>query len=97
VPDVVKIDVEGEELAVLHGMEQTLREHAPLLSLETGDYPGMDSPPTVDSIDLLDRLGYDCMEMRGTLQPHRRRESYGYDNLFFVKRARPEVATAFAP
>jgi FkbM family methyltransferase len=86
VPDVVKIDVEGQELAVLRGMEATLRHHAPLLSLETGDYPGMDSPRTAESIEHLDRLGYDCMELRGTLQPHRRRESYGYDNLFFVKR-----------
>jgi FkbM family methyltransferase len=86
VPDVVKIDVEGAELEVLRGMTDLLRDAAPLVSLETGDYAGMDSPATIESIDHLDRLGYDCLEYRGGLQPHSRRASYDYGNLFFVKR-----------
>jgi hypothetical protein len=86
VPDVVKIDVEGAELAVLRGMDRLLRSHSPLLSLEAGDYTGMDSPRTVESIDHLAGLGYECLEHRdGGLRRHRRRESYGYDNLFFAK------------
>jgi FkbM family methyltransferase len=87
VPDVVKIDVEGAELAVLKGMTEVLRRGAPLLSIETGDYPEMDSPETAASIDYLERLGYECFEHRGELRPHRRQRSYGYDNLFFVKHA----------
>jgi len=87
VPDVVKIDVEGAELAVLEGMTELLRQHAPFVSLETGDYTDMDSPDTGTSIDFLERLGYGCFEYRGSLLPHRRRRSYGYGNLFFMKHA----------
>jgi FkbM family methyltransferase len=87
VPDLVKIDVEGAELEVLRGMAGLLRDAAPVVSLETGDYAGMDSPETLESIDHLDRLGYDCFEYRDGLRPHRRRRSYDYGNLFFVKRA----------
>jgi FkbM family methyltransferase len=87
IPDVVKIDAEGSELAVLEGMEGTLRRAAPIVTLETGDYAGMDSPRTVESIDHLERLGYECLELHGgSLRPHARRCRYGYDNLFFVKR-----------
>ena len=86
-PDVVKIDVEGAELAVVRGMAGTLRRAAPIVTLETGDYAGMDSPRTAESIDHLDRLGYECLESSGgSLRPHTRRRTYSYDNLFFVKR-----------
>lgn len=33
-PDFIKIDVEGHELAVINGAEQTLREHQPVLFME---------------------------------------------------------------
>jgi FkbM family methyltransferase len=36
-PDVVKIDVEGAELAVLEGMRKTLAEHAPVIICELHD------------------------------------------------------------
>jgi FkbM family methyltransferase len=83
VPAVVKIDAEGAELAILHGMEAVLTRHAPLVIVETGDYPGADAPPTTASIDLLEHHGYRALEYHGGLRPHDRRRSYGYDNLFF--------------
>ena len=36
-PSVVKIDVEGGELAVVEGMERTLREHRPALLVEVSE------------------------------------------------------------
>jgi FkbM family methyltransferase len=36
-PSLVKIDVEGAELAVLQGMEQTIRQHRPLILCEIDD------------------------------------------------------------
>jgi FkbM family methyltransferase len=87
-PDVVKIDAEGSELSVLRGMADTLRRAAPIVTLETGDYAGTDAPRTVESIEHLERLGYECLEFSGgSLRPHERRRSYTYDNLFFVKPA----------
>jgi hypothetical protein len=42
----------------------------------------------VESIEHLERLGYECLEFsEGSLRPHEQRRSYTYDNLFFVKPA----------
>ena len=88
VPDVVKLDAEGAELAILRGMAGLLATAAPKLVLETGDYDDMDSPATAASIELLEGHGYRAYEdVDGTLQPHRPRDRYAYGNLFFVKDA----------
>lgn len=53
--DVIKIDVEGHELAVLKGAEQTLRRLGPALVFETGvGDPGVDRLP----LEFLEGLGY---------------------------------------
>lgn len=53
-PDLVKIDTEGSELAVLQGSPGVLRRHRPLVVFEswpsTGDRPAL--------FDLLERAGY---------------------------------------
>jgi FkbM family methyltransferase len=84
-PDVVKLDAEGAEHAILTGMHDLLRTVAPLVVMETGDYVGMASPPTSACIDLLEDAGYGCFEYNGGLRPHRRRTSYDYGNLFFLR------------
>jgi FkbM family methyltransferase len=55
-PDVIKIDVEGAELEVLQGAEQTLRAHKPPLLLATHDVhvPGIDRK----CAEFLKKLGY---------------------------------------
>jgi hypothetical protein len=84
VPDVVKLDIEGAELAAVGGMRRLLEERSPLLSVETGDYAGMASPRTAEVIELLERLGYVAHEWDGSsLRRHERRSEYGYGNLFF--------------
>jgi FkbM family methyltransferase len=84
-PDLVKLDAEGAELDILRGMTRVLREAAPLLAVETGDYAGMASPATAACIDVLEAEGYRGLEWDGGLRPHRRRDRYGYGNLFFMK------------
>lgn len=95
-PDFVKLDAEGAEVAILTGMSTVLRECEPLVALETGDYPGMASPPTADCIDLLAAMGYGCFEAGedAGLRPHRRRATYGYGTLFFTKDAAGAVSAA---
>lgn len=83
--DMVKIDAEGAETAIIEGMRRMLREAAPLVAIETGDYDGMVSPSTAASIDLLESMGYRAFDYEGGLRPHTRRASYGYGNLFFLK------------
>jgi FkbM family methyltransferase len=83
-PDVVKLDAEGAEVSILTGMRRLLREVRPIVVLETGDYDGMVSPATAASIDLLEAAGYAPFEDPGARRPHRRRETYGYGNLFFL-------------
>jgi FkbM family methyltransferase len=86
--DFVKIDAEGSELDILRGMRRVLREDAPVVALETGDYDGMPSPDTASCIEFLEDLGYECFEYTGGLRPHRRRRRYGYDNLYFIRGGR---------
>lgn len=83
-PDVVKLDAEGAELAILVGMREVLRDAAPLVALETGDYEGMASPPTAATIDALEDAGYRALDVDGGLRPHRRQHRYGYGTLVFV-------------
>ena len=53
--NLIKIDVEGMELKVLHGAENTIRSHRPFLFIENNSKDG--SPQTVQA--LFD-LGYQC-------------------------------------
>jgi FkbM family methyltransferase len=85
-PDFVKLDAEGAELDILSGMERILDEVGPVVTMEVGDYDGMQSPATTASLDRLEALGYEPWEWSsGRLRPHVRRVRYGYDNLFFMK------------
>jgi FkbM family methyltransferase len=87
VPDVVKLDAEGAELAILGGMRRLLEQVGPVVTLETGDYDGMASPATAECLDLLAAHGYRAYEPDavGDLRPHRRRPHYDYGNLFLLK------------
>jgi FkbM family methyltransferase len=85
VPDFVKIDAEGSEHAIVCGMRRLLGRASPVLSVETGDYDGMDAPPTAATIRALADLGYQSFDYEGALRPHRPRPRYGYGNLFFAK------------
>lgn len=53
-PDVVKIDVEGHELACLHGMEKTLKESRPKMIVEMWEHSRK------EVLAYLSGLGYEC-------------------------------------
>lgn len=59
VPDVVKIDVEGAEVAVLRGMRKTLGAHAPVIICELHD-------SNRELLSLAQELGYDVANLQGT-------------------------------
>ena len=91
-PDVLKIDAEGAELEILMGMERTLAEIRPTLTLEMGDIEGTSGMiPSRKAVDHLLARGYRAMEWSssrngGGLVEHRALEHYPYTNLIFVPR-----------
>ena len=94
VPDVVKLDAEGAELAIIRGMHETLRSARPIVVMETGDYDGMVSPSTAACIDVLEAAGYGCFDYRDDrFVAHERQARYGYGNLFFVPAGRAGEAS----
>jgi hypothetical protein len=84
-PDLIKIDAESAELDILRGLERTLGEAKPAVTIEVGDHDlrGVSDSATVVR-HLIDR-GYVAREWRdGGLQEHAPRDRYGYGNLLFV-------------
>lgn len=77
-PDLVKIDVEGNELLVLQGMTRLLREHRPMILCEVHAHLG-ESPQAV--VDLLHQHGYELIAPETVLldEPSRIRHLEGRD------------------
>ena len=61
-PDVIKVDVEGSELAVLEGARRLLADHAPLLVVEL-------HATNAEVCDLLEPLGYEIENLDGPEPP----------------------------
>jgi len=84
-PTFIKIDAESAELAILEGMERTIAQVRPIISVEVGD---VDIEGVADSKDLVKRLldrGYRALEhSEGQIREHRVRERYEYDNILFI-------------
>lgn len=79
-PDLIKLDVEEAELAVLRGGEQTIRQHLPAIVMEVIE-------GNAEAVDWLRGLGYE--ERR--LDHHvRNRGDYG-EHLFVHPENRPET------
>lgn len=57
--DIIKMDIEGAELAALHGGSETLRKHQPVLLLELSDRAlNHQKATSADVLDLLAAHGY---------------------------------------
>ena len=54
---LIKIDVDGHEMAVLRGAKETIRKLRPRLVVEIHDFLGIQQ---TDVTQYLDKLGYDC-------------------------------------
>lgn len=85
---LIKIDAEGAEEAVLEGAGQTISTHRPKLILELGDSTAEDKANNRSRalIEMLEETyGYKTYEFSNwSLALHKKRDSYVYDNLFFV-------------
>lgn len=56
-PDVIKLDVDGDETSVIKGMENTIQVHSPTIFIELHVLEG-DDPQDTESWDLLQQHGY---------------------------------------
>ncbi|MBN1979287.1 MAG: FkbM family methyltransferase [Anaerolineae bacterium] len=84
-PDFVKIDAESTEMEVLKGMEETLAERKPIVSLEVGDMDVPGAPRSRDTISHLLERGYCAYEYRGgRIVPHQLRDRYAYADILFL-------------
>ncbi|OLC51950.1 MAG: hypothetical protein AUH85_18125 [Chloroflexi bacterium 13_1_40CM_4_68_4] len=87
-PDVVKIDAEGAELAILRGAARVLERDRPVVTIETGDYDSPGAPPSALAVRFLEERGYGAYDLRvDGVSPHARMERYAYDNLAFIHRS----------
>jgi FkbM family methyltransferase len=80
-PTLLKIDVEGHELAVIAGAERILRTARPLAIVETAFR---------ETFDVMSRLGYEPYRITpaGGLVPHPGVIPSGYENVCFAPRER---------
>ncbi len=88
-PNFIKIDAESAERWVLAGLDRTLDESRPMLSVEVGDVGVSEAPTSAEVIELLDRrYAYDAFEWDGGLVPAPSRKTWPYENLVFLPRER---------
>lgn len=83
--DFIKIDAESAEIEILKGMEHTLSNSKPMITMEVGDMDIEGVPSSREIVSYLSEKGYQAYEYReGGLSAHEMRERYQYDNLLFL-------------
>ncbi len=88
--DVVKIDVEGAESAVLRGARATLARHSPLVMLELQHGEG-EASPALNALPELGLMPYRLIPGIGALMPLDPRRTRGLLNAFAVSRRTAET------
>jgi FkbM family methyltransferase len=86
-PDFVKIDAESAEYEILQGMEMTIDEYRPKISLEVGDMNVRDATSSKKLINFLINKGYKPYEYKeGKTELHLLKTvPYQYDNILFLQ------------
>lgn len=85
-PDFIKIDAEGAEYEILKGMEKTINEFHPIISIEVADMNIKDVTASKDIINFLVNKCYQPYEFKeGKILPHIvKSEPYKYDNILLL-------------
>jgi mannose/fructose/N-acetylgalactosamine-specific phosphotransferase system component IIB len=84
-PDFIKIDAESVEYEILKGMNKTIEEFHPIISLEVGDMAIPGAKTSRETILYLIRQGYEAFEYRDNkVVKHNLKDQYGYDNILFL-------------
>ncbi|HVH67329.1 MAG TPA: FkbM family methyltransferase [Gemmatimonadales bacterium] len=82
--DFMKIDAESAEMHVLRGAERLIRESAPLIVLEVGDFDLPGVARSRDLVEWLSQRGYVAHEcVQGEILRHQSRDRYEPGNLLF--------------
>ena len=86
IPDFIKIDAESSEYEILIGMEKTINNSQPVISIEVGDMGVKDVPASKDLINFLLNKGYQPYEFKeGNILKHAlKNKQYQYDNILFL-------------
>ncbi len=85
IPDFVKIDAESSEYEVLQGMEKTILNFRPMISLEVGDCQVTGAMASRDLVRHLLDKGYEAYEYRDKkIMPHKVKSQYAYANILFI-------------
>jgi len=86
-PDFIKIDAEGAEYETLLGMEKTIAEFHPIISIEVGDFNVEGVPISKDLVSYLKHKNYQPYEFKdGKFSRHLLKDNqYKYDNILFMQ------------
>jgi FkbM family methyltransferase len=84
-PSFIKIDAENAEHDILLGMQRTLNDIRPLVTLEVGDVKAGAYKDSASAVRLLIQHGYRAKEWKdGHLRDHAPTSSYVHANLLFI-------------
>jgi len=84
-PNFVKIDAESAEFDILKGMERTINNCRPIISVEVGDMDIEGVIPCRELVEYLVDKGYCAHGFDGEeIVKHQTRERYEYDNILFL-------------
>jgi FkbM family methyltransferase len=85
VPNFIKIDAESAEYEILMGMEKTLAEFKPIVTLEVGDMGIGEAISSKNLIAYMLERGYQALEFKnGRIENHILSDNYDYSNIFFI-------------
>lgn len=95
-PDIIKLDAEGYEFAILQGANNLLEKVRPIITLEVAGGDAW-SKNQQQSFSLLKNHRYAGYEITtaGFLKPHTFKDTYSYDNLVFLPEEKIKLLAQF--